>query len=139
MVTARGHGEKRSRKQDQAIAALLECQTIRQAAERVGVGESTLRGWMKRPEFTEAYRDARRACVDGAITRLEKGFEFAVAVLQKVAGDTDAPHYARVSAARGLIDSSFRAIELHDVTERVRRIEEQLIAPPTVRLRHANP
>ena len=125
-----GHGEKRTRKQEQAIAALLECQTVKQAAERIGVGESTLRKWTKVPEFAEAYKEARRECVDRAISRLEKGFEFAIAVLQKVAGDVNSPPYARVSAARGLIDSSFKAIELHDVTERVRRIEERLLSGP---------
>jgi hypothetical protein len=66
--------------------------------------------------------------VDRAIARLEKGFEFAIAVLQKVAGDNNAANYARVAAARGLIDSSFRAIELHDVSERLRRIEERFLA-----------
>ena len=123
-----GHGEKRSRKQEQAIAALLECQTVKQAAERAGIGESTLRKWLRVPEFEQAYRQARRDCVDRAVARLEKGFEFAIAVLQKVAGDTNARSYARVAAARGLIDSSFRAIELYDVTERLRRIEERLLA-----------
>ena len=126
--TSAGHGLKRDRKQEQAIAALLECQTIKQAAAHVGIGESTLRNWMHVPEFEQAYRRARRDCVDRALARLEKGFEFAIAVLQKVAGDGSAANYARVAAARGLIDSSFRAIELHDVGERLRRIEERLLS-----------
>lgn len=108
----------------------MERQTVKQAAERIGVGESTLRKWNEVPEFAEAYKEARRECVDRAISRLEKGFEFAIAVLQKGAGDVNSPPYARVSAARGLYDSSFKAIELHDVTERVRWIEERLLSEP---------
>lgn len=131
---ASGHGEKRTRKQEQAIAALLECQTIQQAAAKVGVAEQTLRRWMKDPEFQDAYRRARTDCVDRAVARLEKGFEFAVAVLQKVAGDTSAAPYARVAAAKGLIDSGFKAIEMMDVAERLRRIEDRLLAdvPPLI-------
>lgn len=121
-----GHGEKRSRKQEQAIAALLECQTVKQAAERAGVGETTRRGWLKLPDFREAYHEARRECVDRAVARLEKGFELAVAVLQKIAGDAAGPTYARVAAAKALMDSSFKAIELYDVGERVRKIEDRL-------------
>lgn len=74
------------------------------------MGESTLRKWTKAPEFAEADQQARRECVDRAISRLEKGFEFARAVLQKVAGDVKSPRYASVSAARGLIDSSSRPL-----------------------------
>lgn len=121
-----GHGERRSRKQEQAVAALLECQTFAQAAQKVGIGERTLRTWMKIPEFRDAYQAARRECVDQALARMERNFEFPVAVLQKIAGDGDAPAYARVAAARGLIDAGFKAVELNDVMERVRRIEERL-------------
>ena len=39
-----GHGEKLSRKQEQAVVALLTMPTIRKAAEKAGVGERTLRG-----------------------------------------------------------------------------------------------
>ncbi len=121
-----GHGEKMSRRKEQAIAALLECQTVSQAAERVGVSEHTLRNWMKRPEFRDAFAAARREFLDNALSRLEKGFEFAVAILQKIAGDNGAPTYARVSAAKGLIDSSFRAAELQELMHRLTRIEERV-------------
>ena len=54
-----GHGEKRSRKQEQAIASLLREATLESAAQAVGVGESTLRRWLQQPEFHRAYRAAR--------------------------------------------------------------------------------
>jgi len=43
----KGHGEKLSRKQEQAIAALLTCPTIEQAAKAAGVGETTLWRWLQ--------------------------------------------------------------------------------------------
>jgi len=45
-----GHGEKLTRKQDAAIGALLSKPTITGAAGAVGVGEATLRRWLKEPE-----------------------------------------------------------------------------------------
>jgi hypothetical protein len=62
-----GHGEKLSRKQEQAIAALLTEPTIEAAAVAVKVGYRTLKGWLTQPPFAAAYRLARRAVVDEAI------------------------------------------------------------------------
>ena len=41
-----GHGEKQTRKQEQAIAALLGCATIELAAEATGVAPITLKRWL---------------------------------------------------------------------------------------------
>ena len=48
-----------SRKQDAAIGALLSRPTISAAAESVGIGEATLRRWLKAPGFLAPYRTAR--------------------------------------------------------------------------------
>ena len=53
-----GHGEKLTRKQDAAIGALLSQPTISAAAQSVGLGEATLRRWLKDPGFLAAYRSA---------------------------------------------------------------------------------
>lgn len=56
----KGHGEKLSRKQEAAVAALLTESTLCRAAERARVGEVTLWRWLKEPGFKAAYREARR-------------------------------------------------------------------------------
>ena len=56
-----------SRKQDTAIGALLSRPTISAAAESVGIGESTLRRWLKDRDFLAAYRAARREAVSQAV------------------------------------------------------------------------
>jgi hypothetical protein len=61
-----GHGEKLSRKREQAIAALLTQPTIAAAAKMAGIGERTLRRWLKLPEFASAYDAARREVVVAA-------------------------------------------------------------------------
>jgi transposase-like protein len=47
---------------EQAIVALLSAASIVEAAARVGIGESTLRGWLSDdPAFEAEYEAARRA------------------------------------------------------------------------------
>ena len=55
----RGHGEKLTRKQEQAVSFLLTAPTIGKAAALAGVSARTLRNWMKLPAFAEACRQAR--------------------------------------------------------------------------------
>jgi hypothetical protein len=55
-----GHGEKLSRNKEKAISALLNHATIQEAALATEVGESTLRRWLKEPDFLAEYRAARR-------------------------------------------------------------------------------
>jgi hypothetical protein len=65
-----GHGEKLSRKREKAIAALLTEPTIAQAAKAAGIGEKTLRRWLKSPEFSLAYDAARRELIDVAMVAM---------------------------------------------------------------------
>src|SRR5262245_41924827 len=67
----RGHGEKLSRLQEKAVAALLSEPTVEKAAEKAGVAPSTLARWRKLPEFREAEMAARREVVDRGITLVQ--------------------------------------------------------------------
>jgi hypothetical protein len=68
----KGHGEKLSRKQEGAIAALLSETTVSAAAERAGVSEVTLWRWLKLPGFMADYRAARRQVVEKAVAQLQQ-------------------------------------------------------------------
>lgn len=118
-----GHGEKESRKRELAVGALLTKGTLAEAAAEVGIAESTLRRWLKKPRFQEAYRQARSQVVKHAVAQLQVGLSVATQALIAVAGDSDAPHAARVSAARSMFEFSLRAVELEDIEERLRRLE----------------
>src|SRR5690348_1827007 len=79
----RGHGEKLTRKQEQAIAALLAEPTLSAAACRCGVSESTLYRWVHAQSFQAAYRSARRSVVDAAIGHLQQAAADAVGCLRR--------------------------------------------------------
>ena len=66
---------------DKAIEPLLTRATIKDAADKVGIGERTLRGWLKEPAFAAQYRDARRQFFDAALGRLQGAASIAVTTL----------------------------------------------------------
>jgi DNA-binding MurR/RpiR family transcriptional regulator len=121
-VTA-GNAGKRSQREDAALAALLSELTIAEAATKAGISESTLLRWLRDPTFQGRYREARRQVVEQAIVGLQQAAGDAVTVLSAIAGDATQPAGARVSAARTILDQSFRSLELVDLVERIEQLE----------------
>jgi len=118
-------GGKLKRKQETAIAALLTEPTIGSAAARVGVGEVTLWRWLRRADFQDQYRQARREVVSQAIAALQQASWEAVGTLRQVMADSEAPATSRVSAAKAVLELALRAVELEDLQERVRALESR--------------
>src|SRR3954447_6936436 len=112
-----GHGEKRSRQTEAALAALLACPTIEAAAEQVGIASATLRRWLAEDDFQRRYRAARRQVVEQAVAQLQQGTSEAVAALRRNL-NCGTPS-AEIAAAKAVIDISVKAIELTDLAERV--------------------
>jgi hypothetical protein len=121
-----GHGEKLSRKQEQAISALVTCASIIEAATQCGLAEVTLRRWLKQADFQHAYRDARRQVVQQAIAQVQRTTGEAVDTLRSVMQDRRAPASAKVSAARAILDVAVRAVELEDIEARLAALEQQV-------------
>jgi hypothetical protein len=121
-----GHGEKLSRKQETAIAALLGNPTIKGAAQSIGIGEATLCRWMSDSAFSDAYRDARYQLMKQAIGKMQACISRAVDILMLVAEDTEAPASARVSAARSIIDQALKSAEMEDLVKRVEQLEKKI-------------
>jgi len=120
----KGHGEKLTRKQEHAIAALLLEPTMADAAKSVGIGEVTLWRWLKREDFQAAYMKAKKKAVTQAVARLQQITSKAVDTLEAVMKDEDAPASSRVTAARVVLETSLKAIELEDLTARVEQLEK---------------
>ncbi len=119
----KGHGEKLSRKQESAIAALLQCPTLATAAQRAGISEATLWRWLQRPDFEARYRAAREASVTQAITQLQQTTGHAVATLREIIEDTEAPASSRVAVAKTVLDLAFRLRETETLEERLAVLE----------------
>ena len=119
----KGHGEKRSRKEEAAISALLTESGIAAAAKKAGIAESTLRRWLQDSDFAERYRSARRQVLEQSTARLQLATVDAVNALQAIVTSQDSPPSTRVSAARTILDMAYRAIEVGELSERLHSLE----------------
>ncbi len=124
MQESRGHGDKLSRKQEQAIAALLSTSTIGEAAKACGVNDATMWRWLQLPDFQSAYRAARRQVVERAVSELQAAASEAVETLKRnlTCGKPEAEN----RAAQIIIEQAVKGIELLDLQERVERLESLL-------------
>jgi hypothetical protein len=123
-----GHGEKRARYEEAAIAALLTAPTITAAAAEIGIDEKTLRRWLDEPEFQAAYRRARQQVLESALSKLQAATGKAVDTLVKLL-DGDSPN-AACRAAALILEHAQKAQEWIDLTGRVEQLEASL--PRTV-------
>jgi hypothetical protein len=121
----KGHGEKKSRKAEQFIAALMAHPSIEAAAKSVGIGNATAWRWMQDPSFAEQYREARREAMRHTTARLQEAAREAVECLREVqrAGESES---ARVSAARTILEQALKAADLQDVQARLDMLEQAI-------------
>ena len=117
-------------RQEKAIAALLSEPTVEKAAAKVGVGLRTLHTWLHDPTFADAYRAARREAVGQAIARLQQVSSAAVTVLETVMNDGDEKGATRVAAAKTVLETAIRAVELEDLAARLSELEARLGRQP---------
>ena len=112
-----------SRKQELAISTLLTCPTLLAAAQQCGLAEVTLHRWLKLEAFQAAYREARRAVVHHAIAQVQRATGEAVETLRQVMQDINAPASAKVSAAKTILETAVKAVELEDLEARIATLE----------------
>jgi hypothetical protein len=118
-----GHGEKLSRKQEQAMTALVTCPSITEATAQCELAEVTLRRWLKPEGFQAAYREVRRTVVQHAIVQVQRATGEAVETLRHVMHDAGASASARVSAAKAILDTAVKAVELENLEARIAALE----------------
>ena len=119
-----GHGEKLSRKQETAIAALLSAPSIKAAAIEAGIGEATLWRWLQLPDFQAAYRLARRQIVERAVSELQAACGESVETLKRNLHCENPA--VEICAAQIILEQAVKGIELMDLQERVERLEAML-------------
>jgi predicted site-specific integrase-resolvase len=113
-------------RQEQSITALLVQGSLQAAAEASGINEKTLRRWLREDAvFQIAYREARRQVVQQAIVQVQQATGEAVETLRKVMQAADAPASAKVSAAKTILETAVKAIELEDLEQRIVALETQ--------------
>jgi len=122
---SRGHGAKLLRRQELAIIALIEADTLEGAAQRANIHVSTLRRWIADERFAGQYQSAKRRLLDSAIVRLRKLARKAVDTLETIATNDKNPAAARTAAAGKLLDSALKVATFEDLKTRLDVLERK--------------
>jgi hypothetical protein len=117
-----------NRMQERALAALLTCKTIEDAATKAEVHIRTVYKWLALPTFKASYLQARREAMGQVIGQLQQTATVAVRALREVLDDPAAPHTARVSASRTVLELALRAMELEDLAQRIEALETHVMS-----------
>jgi hypothetical protein len=118
-----GHGTKFGRKMEGAITALLTRPSIEDAARVAGLGEKTLRRWLREPQFNAQYLRARREGVSQAVARMQQATGAAGTVVLKLMTDPNVPATVKLRAAECVFDRAIKGVELEDIEARVAELE----------------
>ena len=108
-----------------AIAALLTEPTAKRAAEKAGIGESTIRRYLKKPRFLAVYETASRGALGAAMQQLHEGMGVAVQTLIEIAADPNAKPADRIRASNSIVDLGLRGREWHSFEDRLAQLEEE--------------
>ena len=118
--------QKLTRRQTKALAALLECKSVAEAARRCGCAESTLFVYLKNPIFVGEYEAAQDRLLDDAAARVKRGLAPALDVLQEISEDATQPPASRVAAARGTVEAGLKLLREHETRKKIDELGETL-------------
>jgi hypothetical protein len=109
---------------DRALAALLDSPTIVAAAQAAGVGESTLRRWLRDDEeFQDKLRQSRQQALRHVSLRLQQRASEAVEALFDNITSEKRVEPGRAAMLRTALDFAFRAGAYNDLAERLEALE----------------
>ena len=111
-------------RKERTLLALLVSRTRAEAAQAAGVSESTLRQYMKDPEFLERYKQAFGEMVADATRQAQQTLSPALSVLKEIMEDRDEQASARITAARSVLEYSLKLCEQTDILEQLRELEK---------------
>lgn len=113
-------------RKERALQALLTCRTRAEAAAAAGIGESTLRAYLREPEFQARYREAFGALVQDATRQAQQAIAPALSTLREIVEDENAGAKARIMAARSTLEYALRLTEQLDIISRIETLEHAM-------------
>ena len=115
-------------RQKKALAALINAPTMRAASISAGVTYSTLRRWIvEDEEFRKAYYEELSVLIEDAANQARQGMTEAMSVLRQIVCDEDAVQSNRLAAAKIIIESGARLIEIQSYESRISELERLIM------------
>lgn len=114
-----------SASQRRALQSLLVSRTLEEAAKRSKLSSRTLRTYLKDAEFRGEYDAIMAQIVSDAAAQARRGMGEAISLLREMLGDADVSPNVRVAAARTLLESGGKLIEMQSLEARIAALEER--------------
>lgn len=111
-------------RKEKALQALLVSRTRAEAAAAAGIGVSSLREYMRDPEFMDRYKQAFGDMVRDATRQAQQTLSPALSTLREIMEDRDEQASARITAARSVLEYSLKLCEQTDILEQLRELEK---------------
>lgn len=110
---------------EKCIAALLTSRTKREAAQKAGVSERTLRTYFEDDEFLRQYRQAFSHMVQDAARSAQQLISPALSTLQDIMEDVNETGGTRIQAARSVLEYAIKLTAQLDILERIEKQERE--------------
>ena len=111
------------------VAAVLSGATVRDVAAELDVSERQVYRRLARPDVREAIDKSAREMARSATLVLQRGADSAARALVAMADGREKASYARVSAAKAVIELALRAVDLDELQTRLAALEGAGRAP----------
>lgn len=110
---------------EKIIAALLASPTIKQAAKKLNMSESTLYNYLKEDEFREKYNSAKTAILNQTAGYIQENMAIAAENIINIINDETIPPQTRLNASKTIIEYGIKFTEIADILPRLEALEEQ--------------
>ncbi len=117
------HYPRLTPRQHRAVAALLSCPTISEAAKTAQVGERTLYRWLIDQTFLAELHRQESELINNIARRLVSLADNALKTIQGLLDDPEASPAVRLRAADNVLSHLLRVRELASLEERVSLLE----------------
>ncbi len=111
-------------KQSKILQALMSNFTIQDAAKALEISPNTIYIALRDETFAQAYKEARHKAVEHSITMLSRASSLAVTKLVEIVENPQEKSSVRVSAAKTILEFSFKGYEWEKITERIEALEK---------------
>lgn len=113
----------KERNADRIITALISSPTLEAAAQKAGIGLTTIKRRLRDSDFVAAYRAAQRNLLDRAVNLLAVAAADFAQTLHRVATDLGALPSSQANAAAKGLEVYAKLISITDIEERLARLE----------------
>lgn len=110
---------------DKILAALTANSSVVSAAAALGVGTRTVFRRLENPTFKAEFDRLQRETVTAACTALNARVAGAIDTMDEIMRNGENSPQTRLSAARAILDSAFRAAEIVDIQNRLDALEQR--------------